>query len=212
MNYEAQRPVYSLLSKSGYLFPDPHFFFFIFLFEPRLQKMSQTELATETPKSMPPHFTPNFSMLLSPTNFAPFLRSPSSHKKPTFALPDIQSSIASATHDCLKHLHSLASHNPFLNKLISFHADFQSLCHQVGCCVCSQFIEFKLEMGLVLTLELLSGSEHEVQEVEDFIYSQLRGGFARRLGGRTCGRKWRLQLLELVQHSLGLQACADLVP
>ncbi|XP_062022827.1 ylmG homolog protein 2, chloroplastic [Rosa rugosa] len=101
--------------------------------------MAQSELAsaTESPKSLPPtpHFTPYFSMLLSPTNFAPFLRSSSpsssSSKKPSFVLPDIQSSIASATHNCLELLHSLASQNPFLNKLISFHGEFQSFCHQV---------------------------------------------------------------------------------
>ncbi|KAL6216865.1 hypothetical protein ACLB2K_010083 [Fragaria x ananassa] len=94
--------------------------------------MAQTESASasETPKPLlpAPHFTPNFSMLLSPTNFAPFLRSPSpSHKKPTFVLPDIHSSIASAT----ELLHSLASRNPFLNKLISFHAEFRTFSHQV---------------------------------------------------------------------------------
>ncbi|KAK9946199.1 hypothetical protein M0R45_011674 [Rubus argutus] len=94
---------------------------------------SESASATETPKSLTPtsNFAPNFAMLLSSTNFAPFLRA--SPKKPNFVLPDIHSSIASATGNCLSLLRSLVSQNPFLNKLIALHGEFQSFCHQVQC-------------------------------------------------------------------------------
>lgn len=91
---------------------------------------SESASATETPKPL----APSFGMLLSSTNFAPFLRaspSSSSSKKPHFVLPDIQASIASAADKCSQLLHSLVTENPLLSKLISLRCEFQSICHQV---------------------------------------------------------------------------------
>ncbi|CAN6539591.1 unnamed protein product [Malus baccata var. baccata] len=93
---------------------------------------SESASATETPKPL----APSFGMLLSSTNFAPFLRaspSSSSSKKPHFVLPDFPASIASAADKCSQLLHSLASQNPLLSKLISLRCEFQSICHQIGC-------------------------------------------------------------------------------
>ncbi|XP_016647315.1 PREDICTED: ylmG homolog protein 2, chloroplastic [Prunus mume] len=93
---------------------------------------SESVSATETPKPLASNFAPNCAMLLSSTNFAPFLRA-SPLKKPNLVLPDIPASIASATDKCLQLLHSLASQNPFLSKLLSLRSEFQSLCHQIRC-------------------------------------------------------------------------------
>ncbi|CAB4296583.1 unnamed protein product [Prunus armeniaca] len=108
---------------------------------------SESASATETPKPLASNFAPNCAMLLSSTNFAPFLRA-SPLKKPNLVLPDIPASIASATDKCLQLLHSLASQNPFLSKLLSLRSEFQSLCHQARLSALISWLTSNLSMQI----------------------------------------------------------------
>ncbi|XP_062097232.1 ylmG homolog protein 2, chloroplastic [Humulus lupulus] len=98
-------------------------------------ELSSSSMA-ETSK---PNFVPNCgTLLLSFPKFAPFLKasSPSatssSSRKPNFIPPDIfaiaqnlHTSVLSAAHNSLRNLHSFASQNPLLNKLLSLNSFHQ---------------------------------------------------------------------------------------
>nr|ACJ84760.1 unknown [Medicago truncatula] len=59
----------------------------------------------------------------------PFLKSPISNFPP----PQLPTSISNAVDNCSKLLHSLASQNPFLNKLLSLSSQFHDTCVQIRC-------------------------------------------------------------------------------
>lgn len=58
----------------------------------------------------------------------PFLKSPISN----FSPPQLPTSISNAVDNCSNLLHSLASQNPFLNKLLSISSQFHDTCVQVS--------------------------------------------------------------------------------
>ncbi|KAL5559542.1 hypothetical protein UlMin_035753 [Ulmus minor] len=95
--------------------------------------------SAENSKAAAANLVPNCALLLSSSaKFVPFLRPPSNKKLNNLASPNVvaigellQTSISSVADNFLKFLHSFASENPLLQKVLSLHSEFNSFCHQV---------------------------------------------------------------------------------
>lgn len=124
-------------------FPDPRVIFFSFAslgfwfwIEPTTQEMAVNDLSSSS-SAETSNFVPNCALLLSWPKFVPFLGT--SAKKPNFVAPNIvvigelvHTSVVSAAEKCFGLLHSFASQNPLLKKLLSLPNEFQSFRHQVS--------------------------------------------------------------------------------
>ncbi|XP_057432500.1 LOW QUALITY PROTEIN: ylmG homolog protein 2, chloroplastic [Lotus japonicus] len=87
-------------------------------------------MATETdPKKVSSHCWRN-----TQTPFAlPILKPPISNLTSFLSPPELHKSFTTATDNCFRFLHSLASQNPFLNKILFLRSEFDSLCFQIRC-------------------------------------------------------------------------------
>ncbi|XP_022131764.1 ylmG homolog protein 2, chloroplastic [Momordica charantia] len=83
------------------------------------------------------NFVPNcvssFSPAFSQTAFGVSRRRHADFGPPCNFLRDLHESFASTAEKCIVFVHSLASENPFLKKLLSLSSEFQSFRHQIHC-------------------------------------------------------------------------------
>lgn len=86
---------------------------------------------TSTAFNFFPNCISSFSPAFSQTPSGPSRRRHAEFLPPCNFLRDLHDSFASNTERCIRFFHSLASENPFLNKLLSLHSEFQSFRHQV---------------------------------------------------------------------------------
>ena len=103
-------------------------------------KMTPDESSVLNPRrsstafSFVPNCISSFSPAFSQTPFGASRRRHVDFVPPCKFLRDLHESFASTAEKCIVFFHSLASENPFLNKLMSLSSELQSFHHQVNNC------------------------------------------------------------------------------